>query len=160
MSRRKSGPRFRLYFEAPVGLAANPHEDFDVPDTGHRDRHPTTRGREQAYRAWRQYGCAPDLSEYQDAALTALTGCLSRYINTGKSFSSYAYPRLCGATQDVPEQYRCWHIRRPVHRTSLPHAWALVPVIPSMEEAVTFRLAIQRLQPAWCSAGSNSSRFG
>src|SRR5437773_1652660 len=61
MSRGKSEPRFRLYFEAPVGLAANPHEDFDVPDTGHRDRHPTTRGREQAYRAWRQLAKAGGL---------------------------------------------------------------------------------------------------
>jgi hypothetical protein len=44
-----------------------------------------------AYRQWKNDDERIALDEYQDAALTALTGCLERYHPAGKSFSSYAY---------------------------------------------------------------------
>ena len=44
-----------------------------------------------AERQWHRDGYRCDVAEYQDAALTALTGCLERYRNTGKSFR----PTVC-----------------------------------------------------------------
>ena len=65
-----------------------------------------------AYRQWICEGMRLDVSEYHDSALTALTGCLERYHNAGKSFSSYAYLRMRGAVQDAQEQYQHWQACR------------------------------------------------
>jgi hypothetical protein len=80
-----------------------------------------------AYRQWKYNGGSIALHEYQDAALTALTGCIARYDPKGKSFSSYAYQRMVGAVRDAPGAYRTWHFLRAKGPRELPHAWAVRP---------------------------------
>jgi hypothetical protein len=61
-------------------------------------------------RQWHGEGYRLDLTEYQDAALDALTACLARYTPTrGIPLSTYAYPRIQGAVRRAWLRYRTWH---------------------------------------------------
>ena len=94
-----------------------------------------------AYRQWIREGMRLDLTEYYDAALDVLPGCLERYCGTKKSFSSYAYLRMRGAVQDAREQYQHWQecrVREMQYRAVYDAAFVR-PVLPTIgEDTIAF----------------------
>ena len=62
--------------------------------------------RRSAHR-WQQDGYHCNLSEYEDAGLTAIAGCLARYDPTrGVQFHTYAAARISGNIRDAAQTYR------------------------------------------------------
>ncbi len=78
-----------------------------VPDADARTalRHAHIRSRQQ----WQRDGYRCDLTEYEDAGLAAIAGCLARFDpSRGGQFSTYAEYRINGAVKDTTPHYQAW----------------------------------------------------
>jgi hypothetical protein len=62
-----------------------------------------------SHQQWQRDGYRCDLSEYEEAGLTAIAGCLARFDPTrGIQFHTYATYRIHGAVRDAAEHYQAW----------------------------------------------------
>ena len=60
----------------------------------------------RAVQQWQRESYRCDLSEYEDAGIAALTGCLARFDpSRGITFTTYAAYRINGAVHNAAEAY-------------------------------------------------------
>ena len=63
----------------------------------------------RAVQQWQRESYRCDLSEYEDAGIAALTGCLARFDpSRGITFTTYAAYRINGVVHDAAEAYQSW----------------------------------------------------
>jgi hypothetical protein len=102
----------------------------------------------RAHRQWQRDGQRCDLSEYLDAAMAAIAGCLARYDPTrGIQFKSYAEYRINGGLRDAAKTYTTWRRggSRGTRTKAAPNAEVLRPLQGRQGDPIAVRWLMRQI---------------
>ena len=101
----------------------------------------------QARQQWVKDGQRCDLSEYIDAGMAAIAGCLARFDpHRGVPFDIYAAYRIRGEVRRAATHYRTWQHGRPSRwQAAPPRAEVVRPLRTSAEGDAVLRCRLRRL---------------